>query len=196
MTAVHVALGVALIAVNLAAGLWGGYGWWRHVHVPGFWPLLRIGQGLVMLQAVDGAVLLLLGHDLPELHLIYGLVPIGVAFLAEQLRLAAADTVLAQQGLVMLQAIDGAILLLMGRDLPALHLIYGLVPIGVSFLAEQLRLAAADTVLAQRGLEGRADVEALPDHEQRDLVNAILRREMGVMAASALVVTALALRAL
>jgi hypothetical protein len=140
---IHVGLGFTLIAVNLIAGVLGGYGWWRHVHVPGFWPLLRIGQGLVMLQAVDGAVLLLLGHDLPELHLIYGLVPIGV-----------------------------------------------------SFLAEQLRLAAADTVLAQRGLEGRADVEALPPVEQRGLVNAILRREMGVMAASALVVAALGARAL
>ena len=143
MTALHIGLGVALIAVNVAAGLWGAYGWWRHRHVPGFWPLLRVGQGLVMLQAVDGAVLILMGRDLPELHLIYGLVPIGV-----------------------------------------------------SFLAEQLRLAAADTVLAQRGLEGRADVEALPPGEQRELVRAIVRREMGVMAASALVVTALALRAL
>jgi hypothetical protein len=143
VTAVHVGLGVALIAVNLAAGLWGGYGWWRYHHAPGFWPLLRIGQGLVMLQAVDGAILILMGRDLPELHLIYGLVPIGV-----------------------------------------------------SFLAEQLRLAAADTVLTQRGLEGRPDVEALPEREQRELVRAILRREMGVMAASALVVAALAVRAL
>jgi hypothetical protein len=143
MTGIHIVLGVALIAVNLAAGLWGAFGWWRDRDAPGFWPLLRVGQGLVMVQAVDGAVLLAMGRDLPELHLIYGLVPIGV-----------------------------------------------------SFLAEQLRLASADTVLAQRGLEGRADVEALPEREQRALVNAILRREMGVMAASALVVTLLALRAL
>jgi hypothetical protein len=143
VTTVHVVLGVALITVNLAAGLWGLWGWGRRRHAPGFWPLLRVGQGLVVLQAADGAVLLLMGRDLPELHLIYGLVPLGV-----------------------------------------------------SFIAEQLRLAAADTVLAQRNLEGRADVEALPEAEQRGLVNAILRREMGVMAASALVVTALALRAL
>lgn len=143
MTDFHVAFAFALIAVNLAGGLWGGYGWWRRRHARGFWPLLRIGQAMVMLQAVQGAVLILMGRDLPELHLIYGLVPIGV-----------------------------------------------------SFMAEQLRLAAADTVLAQRGLEGRADVEALPESEQRALVNAILRREMGVMAASALVVSALALRAL
>jgi hypothetical protein len=143
VTAFHTGLGIALIAVNLAAGLWGAFGWWRHLHVRGFWPLLRVGQALVVLQAVGGAVLLVMGRDLPELHLIYGLVPLGV-----------------------------------------------------SFIAEQLRLAAADTVLAQRDLEGRADVEALPDAEQRALVNAILRREMGVMAASALVVAALATRAL
>jgi hypothetical protein len=143
VTAVHIALGAALIAINLAAGLWGLWGWWRRRHAPGFWPLLRIGQGLVVLQAADGAILLVMGRDLPELHLIYGLVPLGV-----------------------------------------------------SFIAEQLRLAAADTVLAQRGLEGRPDVEALPEREQRDLVRAILRREMGVMAASALVVAALGARAL
>ena len=143
MNPVHIVLGYALIAVNLAAGLWGLWGWWRHTHAPGFWPLLRVGQALVVLQAAGGAVLLLMGRDLPELHLIYGLVPLGV-----------------------------------------------------SFIAEQLRLAAADTVLAQRDLAGRADVEALPEHEQRTLVNAILRREMGVMATSALVVAALGVRAL
>jgi hypothetical protein len=142
MTAVHIAIGVALIAVNAVAGLWGLWGWWRRRHAPGFWPLLRIGQGLVMLQAVDGALLLLLGKELPELHLIYGLVPLGV-----------------------------------------------------SFIAEQLRLAAADTVLAQRDLEGRADVEALPEPEQRALVRAIVRREMGVMATSAVVVALLGVRA-
>jgi hypothetical protein len=143
VTSIHIAIGAALIAFNLAAGVWGAWGWWRHTDARGFWPLLRIGQGLVMLQAIDGAILVLTGYELPELHLIYGLVPIGV-----------------------------------------------------SFIAEQLRLAAADTVLAQRDLEGRADVEALPPGEQQALVRVILRREMGVMAASALVVTALALRAL
>ena len=99
MTAFHVALGVALIAVNAAAGLWGAWCWWRHRQGRGFWPLLRVGQGLVMLQAVDGALLLLIGRDLPELHLIYGLVPLGVSFVAEQLRLVTAETVMAQRGL-------------------------------------------------------------------------------------------------
>jgi hypothetical protein len=142
VTAVHVALGVALIAVNLAAGAWGAWAWWHDRPSRAFWPLLRVGQALVMIEALDGAILLLLG-----------------------------------------------------RDLPPLHLIYGLVPLGVSFVAEQLRLASADTVLQQRGLEGRADVEALPTAEQHDLVRAIIRRETGVMAASALVVAALGVRA-
>jgi hypothetical protein len=142
MTAFHVGLGVALIATNLTAGAWGAWCWWRVRDAPGFWPLLRVGQGLVMLQAVDGAILLAIGRDLPELHLIYGLVPLGV-----------------------------------------------------SFVAEQLRLVAADTVLAQRDLDGRADVEALPVAEQHDLVRAIMRREMGVMASSALVVALLGVRA-
>jgi hypothetical protein len=142
VTAFHIALGVALIAVNSAAGAWGAWCWWRHLEGRGFWPLLRIGQGLVMLQAVDGALLLVLGRDLPELHLIYGLMPLGV-----------------------------------------------------SFVAEQLRIVTAENVMAQRDLEGRADVEALPEPEQRELVRAILRREMGVMAASALVVATLGVRA-
>ena len=142
MTTFHIALGVALIAVNAAAGLWGAWCWWRWRQGRGFWPLLRVGQGLVVLQAADGAILLIAGRDLPELHLMYGLVPLGV-----------------------------------------------------SFVAEQLRLVSADNVLAQRGLEGRADVEALPEAEQHELVRAILRREMGVMAASALVVALLGVRA-
>jgi hypothetical protein len=142
VTAFHVALGIALIAVNLAAGAWGVWCWWVDRPATAFWPLLRIGQGLVIVQAADGAVLLLAGHDLPELHLIYGLVPLGV-----------------------------------------------------SFVAEQLRLVTAETVMAQRGLEGRAGVEALPEAEQHELVRAIVRREMGVMAASALVVAALGVRA-
>jgi hypothetical protein len=142
VTVFHVALGVALIAVNAAAGLWGAWCWWRVRDAPGFWPLLRVGQGLVMLQAVDGAVLLLMGRELPELHLIYGLVPLGV-----------------------------------------------------SFLAEQLRLAAAQTELDHRVLEGRDAVAALPEDEQRELVRAIIRRETGVMAASALIVAVLGVRA-
>jgi hypothetical protein len=142
VTAIHIALGVAVIAVNAVAGLYGAWAWWQERPAPGFWPLLRIGQALVMIEVIDGAILLLTG-----------------------------------------------------KDLPPLHLIYGLLPVGVSFFAEQLRITAAETVLANHGLEGRADVERLPESEQYELVRVIVRREIGVMAASALVVAVLGVRA-
>ena len=56
--------------------------------------------------------------------------------------------------------------MLQGDDLPPLHLIYGLVPLAVSFVAEQLRLVSADQILENHGLEGRADVERLSADEQ------------------------------
>jgi len=142
VTAAHAVLGGALVLVNLLAGAVGTWAWWRGEGARAFWPLLRAGQVLVVLQAAQGGVLVALGRELPELHLIYGLVPLGV-----------------------------------------------------SFMAEQLRLASADTVLAARGLEGSEAVRRLPEPEQAALVADIVRRETGVMAVSALVVAALGLRA-
>jgi len=142
MTAFHIALGTALIVVNALAGVLGGVQWWRGRTSRIFWPLLRAGQVLVAVEALDGAILVLQGDDLPRLHLIYGLVPLAV-----------------------------------------------------SFVAEQLRLVSADQILENRGLEGRADVERLSADEQAQLVHEILRREMGVMAASAGVVALLGVRA-
>jgi hypothetical protein len=139
MTSVHIVLGVAVVAVNLAAGALGVFRWRRDELSRAFWPLLRAGQALVVIEAVDGAVLLLMGKELPRLHLIYGLVPIGVAF-----------------------------------------------------IAEQLRLTSAQAVLDQRGV---ASARELPEEDREDAALDILVREMGVMAASALVVAALGLRA-
>ena len=82
----------------------------------------------------------------------------------------------------MLEAVIGATLSLTGHDLPRLHLIYGLTPIVVSFLAEQLRIVTTPTFLDRRGLEGGDDVRKLPEAEQRALVDAILQRELAVMA--------------
>jgi hypothetical protein len=65
----------------------------------------------------------------------------------------------------------------------------------VSFLAEQLRLASAQMVLDARGFASAQEVGALPDDEQRSVVVAILRREVGVMTLSALVVVGLLARA-
>ena len=99
------------------------------------------------------------------------------------------------QALVAVEAVLGGVLVLAGKDLPSLHLIYGLTPLAVALFAEQLRAISAQTELDRRNLKGRDDVAALPPEDQRALVRAILRRELGVMAASALVVALLGVRA-
>jgi hypothetical protein len=142
VTAVHIGLGVAVIAVNLAAGAWGAWAWWQERPAPGFWPLLRSGQALVAVEAALGGALILAGEELPPLHLVYGLSPLAVAL-----------------------------------------------------FAEQLRVVSAQTELDRRGLEGREAVAALSESDRRQLVRAIVRREVGVMAASALVVALLGVRA-
>jgi hypothetical protein len=138
----HETFGAVTIFVNAIAGIMGGIAWLARRRVPGFWTALRAGQALILLEAVTGAALVLDGRALPRLHLIYGLVPIAVAF-----------------------------------------------------LAEQLRLLSASQVLERHDLEGAADVAKLPEAEQQEMVALIVRRETGTMAASAIVVTLLALRA-
>jgi hypothetical protein len=91
---------------------------------------------------------------------------------------------------VVLQVAVGSILLLSGREAPSgLHYLYGLVPLGVSLLAEGARAGAAE-----RELEG-LDFESLPTARQRVIAATIVRRETGIMAVSALVIFGLALRA-
>jgi hypothetical protein len=76
-----------------------------------------------------------------------------------------------------------------------LFYLYALLPLAVSFVAEQLRVSSAQTILDQRDLADAQAVGELPDAEQHAVVAAIVRREMGVMTLSALVVVFLALRA-
>jgi hypothetical protein len=76
-----------------------------------------------------------------------------------------------------------------------LFYLYALLPIAIGFVAEQLRIVAADHVLTSRDLDEAAQVAELPEDEQQSVVMAILRREMGVMALAAIVVCFLALRA-
>ena len=142
MTGVHIVLGVSVMVSSLAAGAWGGWLWWTATPQPAFWTVLRTSQALLVVQAIVGGALLATG-----------------------------------------------------RQPASLHLLYGLLPLGVSFVAEQLRLVAAEQVLARRDLESARDMEKLPEADQRLIVLEIVRRETGVMAASALVVFVLALRA-
>ena len=64
-----------------------------------------------------------------------------------------------------------------------------ILPLVVSLLAETVRAGAAE-----RELEG-LDFDALPKDRQRLIALAIVRREMGIMTVSALIVLFLALRA-
>jgi hypothetical protein len=143
LTAVHVAVGIGVLALSLAAGAWGSWCWYRFADARFFWPLLRAAQGAVVLEALLGAVLLIAGR----------------------------------------------------RGYGSLHLLYGVLPIAVSVVAEQLRIASAEAVLAARGLEDAQAVGRLSEPDQRSVVIAIVRREVGVMAVAALVIFGLAVRA-
>jgi hypothetical protein len=76
-----------------------------------------------------------------------------------------------------------------------LFYLYALLPLAIGLVAEQLRVASAQTILEHRDLDDAQAVGALPEHEQRGVVIEIVRREIGVMALSAFVVVFLALRA-
>jgi hypothetical protein len=92
MTGVHIAVGVLLIALNLVAGVLGGVAWYRDRPSLPFWYLLRAAQATVILEALLGGLLLLLGHKPDgDLHYLYGTLPLLVSFLAEGARVGAAE---------------------------------------------------------------------------------------------------------
>jgi len=135
------ALAVALL--NAIPALLGGWRWYRGQVSRTFWVLLRVGQGSALVLAIVVGSLAAAGHYSSE----------------------------------------------------RLFYLYALLPLAVAFVAEQLRVAAAQTILDQRDLPDAQAVGALGEPEQRAVVAAIVAREMGVMALSALVVVFLALRA-
>ncbi len=101
----------------------------------------------------------------------------------------------AQAALVGYVVLVGVLLATGRRPDDDLFYVYALLPVAVSFVAEQLRIAAADTVLAARGLPDAQAVGRLDEAGQRSVVTAILRRELGVMAVAALVIAGLLVRA-
>ena len=74
--------------------------------------------------------------------------------------------------------------------------LYMLLPIAVSIIAEQLRMASADAVLSSRDLDDAQAVGELPDDEQQLIVLTIAHRELAVAAIACLVIAFLALRVL
>jgi hypothetical protein len=137
MIGLHLAVGIAVLALNLAAGLLGGIEWLRDRPSIPFWYLLRAAQVAVFAQVMLGVLLIFTGHE------------------------SAND----------------------------LHYLYGLLPLPVSLLAEAARAGAAQQEI------GEIDFEALPEERQREVALAIVRREMGIMAVSCLVIFFLVLRA-
>ena len=82
---------------------------------------------------------------------------------------------------MVIEAVLGGVLLLIGDKSPGLHTLYGVLPLLVSFFAEQLRISSAQMVLDQRGFESTHAVGELPADEQQGVVVAIMQREVGVM---------------
>jgi hypothetical protein len=142
MKVVHLVVGVLSIVLVSGAGLWGAWCWYRVRSSRLFWLLMRAGQAVVVVQVALGGVLLAIGYKEPSLHLIYGLLPLAV-----------------------------------------------------SFVGEQLRLAAPQAVLDSRGFASSAAVGELPEEEQRLVVITIIQREIGVMALAAIVMAVVLLRA-
>jgi len=142
MKDVHIAIGVLALALSALAALWGGWCWWQSRQSVWFWRVLRAMQAVVVLEMALGGVLLL-----------------------------------------------------MGRKASDLHFIYGVLPLAVSLIGEQLRLSAAQMILDAHGFASARDVGRLPRAEQQEVVLAIVRREIGVMALAALVIVVLLARA-
>jgi hypothetical protein len=87
MEDLHVWTGIAVLATNLVAALWGGAAWLRREPSVAFWYLLRVAQAAVLVQVLFGTALVLSGREPPDgLHYVYGLLPLLVSFLAEGAR--------------------------------------------------------------------------------------------------------------
>jgi hypothetical protein len=104
-----VAVPVALLAavLNAAAAGLGAWVWWRGGRDGGwFWRLVRAGQLAALAFAVVCGALALAGREPADgLFWLYALLPLAVAFVAEQLRALSAQTELDARGLASAQEV-------------------------------------------------------------------------------------------
>jgi hypothetical protein len=97
---------VLAAAVNLVAGLFGGWRWWTVAPSRAFWVLARAGQVAAAALAAVAGVAAATGFDPADgLFWLYALLPVAVGFVAEQFRAASAQTVLDSRGLDDAQAV-------------------------------------------------------------------------------------------
>jgi hypothetical protein len=132
-----------------------------------------------------------------EVHLVIGIATIALngaagllgAWLWWRVRSGKLFWILLRAGqvAVVLQVAIGGVLVLLGHKPSGLHVLYGVLPLLISFFAEQLRISAAQMVLDQRGFESSREVGRLPAADQQEVVVAILQRELGFMVIAALV---------
>jgi hypothetical protein len=110
VTEVHAVVGIAVIAANALAGAWGGVAWLRRSPSIAFWYLLRVAQGVVVVQVAIGLALILTGRESPdELHFVYGIAPLVVSLVSEGMRVGAAQRELDElEGGGDLEALDRA----------------------------------------------------------------------------------------
>lgn len=126
MTTVAEAAAIAVGVVNLLAAVVGGWLWWRVDPRPLAWLGIRLGQIAAVLQAAVAGIFYISGHEPDDdLYALYAVLPILVGFVAEQLRLASAQTVLDAHGIPDAQALgerpldeqQRIVLQIMGREL-------------------------------------------------------------------------------
>jgi ABC-type phosphate transport system auxiliary subunit len=113
----------------------------------------------------------------------------GVAWLRDHASIAFWYLLRAAQVSVLVEVLLGSLLLAAGHEADGLHYLYGVLPLPVSLLAEAARTGAAEREI------GDLEFETLPADRQRSIALAIVRREMGIMTVSCIVIFFLALRA-
>jgi hypothetical protein len=92
-------LGIAVVATNLVAGIWGAAAWLRRSPSTVFWYLLRGAQAAVVAQVILGVVLLAGGkRPASDLHFVYGILPLVVTLVSEGMRVTAAQRELSDVG--------------------------------------------------------------------------------------------------
>jgi hypothetical protein len=85
-------LGIAVLATNLLAGVWGGVAWARRDPSVWFWYILRVAQAVVVAQVTIGLILLATDHRArDELHYAYGVALLVVTLVTEGMRAGAAQ---------------------------------------------------------------------------------------------------------
>lgn len=85
-------VGIAVLATNGVAGVWGAVAWLRKDPSVWFWYLLRVAQASVVIQALIGFGLLAQGMRAPDsLHAVYGFAPLAITLFSEGMRVGVAQ---------------------------------------------------------------------------------------------------------